>query len=223
MTLRTAAPLLIATLVILALGLSAIIFLQPSNASMGDWGDYVGGLVGVVTLIWLVAGHIENQIELRRAKEDLRQQAEFTQDAIGALTRIAAGAQVQAAEVLTAAEPLFVHLSSAPISTGRSRFQTTSIAQSGYIEMRNEGGSAFIVRIESQCENFLAQVEGPHILAMGATFKLLLTSKKSLSESGEIDFLIHVKDKFGRSGRIELAAPRFESPPTIRNEMGQVS
>ena len=223
MKVKTSVILVFVTIGVLGCGLYAVKFLEPSSPTMGDWGDYIGGLVGIATLIWLVVGHIETQVELQQSKEDLRQQAEFTQEAIGALARIASGTQVQAAEVLADAEPLFVHTSSTTIASGMKKFQMRSMVQSGYIALRNEGGSVSVVEVKTFCEDFTAKFEGPHILNRGTTFRLILNSKKGLNASGNLNFLINFKDRFGRAGSVSLTAPSFEASPTIKTTMGRTN
>ena len=202
-------------------GVVAILIPKGSNApSLGDWGDYIGGLAGTLALIWLIVGHFQNQAGIRETKEDLKTQLELTQDVAAALSRIAAGTQVQAAGILADSEPQFVHLSSTEDGMHQYQFKAKSNVSAGYLAFRNDGEPVTLVGIESASEGVNVELERTGPCLRGQTFKINIESTRPLHSTRNIDFVIHFDDKFKRRGTATFQAAAFNATPFISIHYG---
>jgi hypothetical protein len=94
-------------------------FFNLGESKMGDWGDYLGGVAGVVALIWLIIGHLDNQREILQTQNDLKSQLELTREAVGALLDVAADIGCDWAPNLY---PRAAHLAKASESSLRNLF-----------------------------------------------------------------------------------------------------
>lgn len=203
-----------------AIGLPLVIPDNGNARTLGDWGDYVGGFAATIALIWLIVGHYQNQREIRDTKRELQDQAELTQEVVGALTRIASSQQVQAADVLTGAEPIFQHVSSTPAAPGRHWIQIRPTVDTGYLEFLNAGGTVKLTKVESQNDTITAQLERPGIYQNGCRFKVLVKSSGPIVETRGIDIRLFFEDRLKRPGAALITAPRFDASPSIEIDMG---
>jgi hypothetical protein len=193
-------------------------FFNLGESKMGDWGDYLGGVAGVVALIWLIIGHLDNQREIIQTQNDLKSQLELTREAVGALTRIASGTQVQAAEALAEAEPRFQHVGSMGMPIGRGVMSLAPL--SGYIQLQNEGGPVILKEALATTDQISVLLENNGLCDKGSRLKLILHSKIPLKNSGAIHIRLLFTDKFQRSGFADIKVEAFDRAPDIQVHIG---
>ena len=193
-------------------------FFSLGEAKMGDWGDYLGGVAGVVALIWLIIGHLDNQREIIQTQSDLKSQLELTRTAVDALTRFASGTQVQAAEALTDAEPRFQYVSSTATPVGDGLMP---IAQfNGHIQLENTGGPVMLERASATTDQISVSLGNNGLCDKGSRLKLILQSKTPLKNSGAIHIRLLFTDKFQRPGFADIKAVAFDRSPEIQVHIG---
>jgi hypothetical protein len=186
--------------------------------ALGDWGSFLQALAAALAFIWLVYGQYENQKAARENQKSLESQMEITRELVGALTRIASGTQVQAADVLANALPQFSHLSStgAPLGRGAVAIHPSN----GYLAFRNDGDGVTLMSIESRTDGLDVKLERPGACPKGGLFKVWVASRGELRALGTMRVLITFKDKFGRMGWAEITIHSFERPPDVALGMG---
>lgn len=197
---------------------AGVVWKSNNAPSLGDWGSFLQALAATLAFIWLVYGQYENQRSSRETKKDLAAQMEITRELVGALTRIASGTQVQAADVLANALPQFAHLGSlgTPLGRGAVPIHLTS----GSLSFRNDGDGVTLMSIESWTNGLVAKLERPGACPAGGLFKVWIGSEGQLRALGAMRVLITFKDKFGRMGWALLNIPSFEHPPEVEMGMG---
>jgi hypothetical protein len=208
--------------VLLVVGVTLPMLIPKTSAgiSLGDWGDYIGGLAGTLALIWLIVGHFQNQAGIRETKEDLKTQLELTQDVAAALSRVAAGTQVQAARVLADSEPQFVSMGSMAEDMHGYEFKAKSTASAGFMAIRNDGEPVTLVGVASASDGLKVRLERTGPCLKGQTFRINIESNRPLSSTKQIKFLIHFDDKFKRRGAATFQAAAFDAPPHITIHYG---
>ncbi len=193
-------------------------YFNLSEAKMGDWGDYLGGVAGVVALIWLIVAHLDSQREIIQTQNDLKSQLELTREAVGALTRIASGTQVQAAEALVEAEPRFQHVGNMgmPVRNGVMPIAPLN----GYIQLENVGGLVMLEKASATTDQISVSLENNGLCDKGSRLKLFRQSKTPLKNSGAIHIRLLFTDKFQRSGFADIKVHAFDKAPDIQVHIG---
>jgi hypothetical protein len=209
---------IVASLVLVIAAGIGLCFFSLNDAKMGDWGDYLGGVAAVVALIWLIIGHLDNQREIIQTQNDLKSQLELTREAVGALTRIASGTQVQAAKALAEAEPQFQHVDSTGMPVRRGVMPLTPL--SGYIQLQNVGGPVMLEKASAVTDQISVSLENNGLCDKRSRLKLILQSKTPLKNFGAIHIRLLFKDKFQRSGFADIKVDAFEKAPDIQVQIG---
>jgi len=106
----------------------AIPFLVPHSGdswppSLGDRGDFLGGMGTLLALVWAIGGYFFNPMQIHETQKDNEDQLEIYRSAVGALTYMAAAMQHQIAEANAAAMPIIVNRGSlGPVPNTGERF-----------------------------------------------------------------------------------------------------
>lgn len=195
-----------------------VVWKATNPPSLGDWSSFAQAIAATLAFIWLVYGQYENQKSAVEAKKELADQLEITREVVGALTRLASGTQVQAAETLKSAEPVFRHLENSEPhkASGIASARPTR----GSLAFRNEGGPAKLLSMESRCAGMTAKLESPGWCRANEVFHVFVEATGPLKAAGSIDVTVAFEDKFHRRGTAHITAPGFGEWATIEIQIG---
>jgi hypothetical protein len=146
---------------------------------------------------------------------------EITREVVGALTRIASGTQVQAAETLKRAEPIFRHLDNSEphMPPGIASTRPTR----GSLAFRNDGGTVNLLSLESRNPRISVELESPGWCHPNEVFHLIVQADGPLKSTGAIDVTVTLEDKFRRVGKAEITAAAFGERAVAKIQMGDAA
>lgn len=185
-------------------------FLVPHDPdwppSLGDWGDYIGGMGTLLAIIWAIGGYFCSYIDNQKNQEDIKEQLDISRSAVGALSQIAAKMGKDFEETKATAMPRFVSLGSlAPASVPTSRF-IQPITPTGYIELRNDGAGVVVYSVESQSENWKARLQRTGFIRPGEHLKILFETTGKARIGGPISAVVRFETRLAMSGWFNVQA-----------------
>ncbi|SIN88364.1 hypothetical protein SAMN05444166_1430 [Singulisphaera sp. GP187] len=177
---------------------------QDWPPTLGDWGDYLGGMGTLLALIWAIGGYFYVHLENRETQQVIEDQLDINRSSVGALTQIAAKMQAEFAEAVDAATPRFVSLGSlAPTPDPTNRF-VRAISPTGYIELRNDGAGVMIHSVESRLGTWKIQLQKTGFIRHGEQLKLLVETEKNIRAGGPIQAIIRFENRLAMHGWFEV-------------------
>lgn len=188
---------------------AVVIIWKQDMPSLGDWGDYLGGIFAAIGFIWVVVAHLisqarieEGQTETRNQMELNREQIALTQQIVSSLGRIAMSSQLQDATTLRDTLPVFAQTDSTGTSTGRNT--TAIIPISWTLRFRNEGGGVKLLGVESRTQGVAVNSNKGDAFPNGAVLILQFTSKEPIRDYGQVICDVKFEDLLQRIGRAKV-------------------
>lgn len=170
------------TVLVGGLGVNFLLFMltqKHESPSLGDWGDYFGGLVSSIALIWLVVAHTAGERRLNDSQEDMRVQLSLTQGAVASLSTLAESAHTQLRLIAAQMAPVFVSTSSSGGTIGAGVARTRP--NDWTVAFRNEGGTVFLGGVEGGGDGVDVTLESSGMCPKGGVFRIVIMADESLN------------------------------------------
>lgn len=185
--------------------------------TLGDWGDFLGAAVAAIAFVWLIVGHFHNQQQIIDGQAQANNQLGLTRELVGALGRIAAINQVQAAAELAEGEPKFTYVGLTNAGQVTGNFSPN--AGENAAKFRNEGGGIEILSIAAKTAD-LTCTTNSLIVLRGQDVSITLKSPNPLPTLGKLDYVLVFRDNFARIGRLVFHADGIHSAHEVETRMG---
>ncbi len=176
--------------------------------SLGDWGDFIGGMGTLLAIVWAIGGYLFNHMQIHGTQKDIEGQLELFQSAIGSLNRIAATMQGRFAESVAEAMPILVATGSMGQVPGPGNRFMPIRTNNWYIDLRNDGVPFTLLSIKSMQSDWTIVNPNTGIVRSGQSFRLRLDTNKDHKDRGTIFLIFHFQNSLGMCGWFDLKASK---------------
>src|SRR5262249_17669641 len=146
------------------------IWWKDEKPSLGDWGDYLGGIFAAIGFIWLIVAHVNSQRRIEEGQKDLENQMAFTQEVVASLARLAMSAQLQDAAAMANMLPVFTTQGSN--GTILSRSAAAVHPTSWHVQARNEGDGVTLIDVIPRTNGVHVSLEHPGPCPLNGTCRI---------------------------------------------------
>jgi len=199
----------------------AIIVLGQSTApaSLGDWGDYLGGIFAAFGFIWLIVAHVHGQRQIRDGQKDLENQMALTQEVVASLSRLAMSAQLQDAVRMVELLPVFTDSGSG--GTAINPHSVMSIPVSWHARLENQGEGVTLVEAISRTEGVTVTVDRLGACPKGKMFVVNFASKGPIKKLGNLRCYLRFEDQLQRGGYADMTVDTNTPHTEVSCHMGE--
>lgn len=196
-----------------------VIWWKNEMPSLGDWGDFLGGIFAAIGFIWLIVAHVNSQRRIEEGQKDLENQLAFTQEAVTSLVRLAMSAQLQDAATMANMHPVFVKQNS---SGTVLRTELASIRPVSWdVSFRNQGEGVKLTNIEPRTAEVQVDIQNLGACPNGAMFIIQLRAAKPIREFGSITCRLRYQDKIQRGGYADISVGFPNGDVDVQYHMGE--
>lgn len=195
------------------------LYCDQREVKINEWGDFLGGLAAVLALVWLIAGHLDNQRQIQETKADLDVQFALGREAIGELAKIAAGAQIEIKQVLADARPIFEFKEY--LGNNLRNGGVASRPKKATVVFENTGGAVNLSEVIPMNGNVIVNLKNPGLCKTNDRVEIGLESEVFLKDSGEICFNLLFEDIFRVAGWAQITFQKYGTIPTVTINPGR--
>ena len=186
--------------------------------SLGDWGDYLGGIFAAIAFIWLIVGHLHSQKRIEEGQKDVVNQMALTQEVVASLARLAASATLQDAARMAEMLPVFAVQRSHGTVLDRSTAMIRPV--SWHVAFRNEGEGVTLTEVLPRTEGATVSVERLGGCARNTMFTLNFKAEKPISALGKLRCVLRFEDQLKRAGYAEIGVSPDNGAVEVEVRMG---
>lgn len=196
-----------------------VIWWKNEMPSLGDWGDYLGGIFAAIGFIWLIVAHVNSQRRIEEGQKELENQARLHPRGGRIACQARHDAQLQDAAKMADMLPVFVKQSSSGtvLRPGVALIHPVSWD----VSFRNEGEGVMLTSIEPRSDGVQATIQSLGACPRNAMFLIQLKAGKPIREFGTVACRLRFQDKIQRGGYADIAVRFPNGEIDVRCLMGE--